>query len=94
MEKGSSVKFKAEIFLLLTAIALFTASAIMYSYTNQPQAETLASASLPSYPYQGYAFSFVGFGSFLMVSASLSFLKRSKPPFVHMTKADFSEELR
>jgi len=89
------VKFKAEIFLLLTAIALFAASAFMYSYTNQPQAETLAaSTALPNYPYQGYAFSFVGFGSFLMVTASLSFLKRSKPQMMHMTKADFSEELR
>jgi hypothetical protein len=67
----------------------------MYSYTNQPQTETLAaSAALPNYPYQGYAFSFVGFGSLLMVTASLSFLKRSKPQMVHMTKADFSEELR
>jgi hypothetical protein len=81
------VKFKAEIFLLLTAIALFTASAFMYSYTNQPQTETLtASAALPNYPYQGYAFSFVGFGSLLMAAASLSFLKRSKPPTVHMPK--------
>jgi hypothetical protein len=89
------MKFKAEIFLLLTAIALFAASAFMYSYTNISQAETLtASASLPNYPYQGYAFSLVGFGSLLMVTASLSFLRRSKPPCVHMTKADFSEELR
>ncbi len=89
------MKFKAEIFILLTAIALFAASTFMYSYTNQSQAETLTvSASMPDYPYQGYAFSFVGFGSLLMVTASLSFLKRSKPPCVHVTKADFSEELR
>lgn len=89
------MKFKAEIFMLLTAIALFAASAFTYSYTNQPQAETLAaSASLPTYPYQGYAFSLVGFGSLLMVTASLSFLRRSKPPCVRVPKADFSEELR
>ncbi len=88
------MKFKGEIFLLLAAIALFTASAFMYSYTDQPQGETLtASTAVPAYPYQAYAFSFLGFGSVLMTTASLSFLKRSKPPTVN-AKGGLSEELR
>jgi hypothetical protein len=31
-----------------------------------------------SYPYRGYALAFVGFGSVLMVTASVSYSKRSK----------------
>ncbi len=89
------MKFKGEIFLLLTAIALFAASAFMYSYTAQPQVTAASSsAALPNYPYQAYAFSFVGLGSLLMVTASLSFFRRSKPPCVHVPKADLTEELR
>ncbi len=86
------MKFKGEIFLLLAAIALFTASAFMYSYTNLPQGEILTASTLavPTYPYQAYAFSFLGFGSVLMTTASLSFLKRSKPPTVN-AKGGLSE---
>jgi hypothetical protein len=86
------VKFKAEIFLLLAAIALFAASAFLYS--SPTSTEGLAAASASQFPYQGYAYSFVGFGALLMVTASISFLKRSKPPCVRVPKAEFSEELR
>jgi len=91
------MKFKTEICLLLTAIALFASSAFLYSYT-QPIAEVYvaAAASMPEYPYQSYAFSFVGFGSLLMVTASFSFIKRSKPirTPVNIRTKNFSEELR
>jgi hypothetical protein len=68
--EGVQSKFKAEIFLLLVAIVLFAASAFFYSY------EGLALSF--DYPYRGYAISFVGFGSVLMVAASISYSKRSK----------------
>jgi hypothetical protein len=66
--EGAQLRFKAEIFLLLVAIVLFVVSAFFYSY------EGLALG----YPYRGYAISFVGFGSVLMVTASISYSKRSK----------------
>ncbi len=90
------MKFKTEIFLLLMAIILFAVSAFLYSYTLQPEVGGLsnASASLAEYPYQIYAFSFVGFGSLLMMTASFSFLKRSKPTHVNIGTKKFSEELR
>jgi hypothetical protein len=69
--------------LLLAAIALFAVSAFLYSYTNPTSAEGFA-ATMLEYPYQNYAFSFVGFGSLLMATASFSFLKRSKTACVRM----------
>ncbi len=78
------MKFKSEIFMLLTAIVLFAASAIFYSTTTSAQALTVAST--PEFPYQGYAFSLVGLGTLLMVTASLSFLKRSRPTVMHVAK--------
>jgi len=71
------VKFKAEIGLLLTAIALFVVSVFFYSYYVTGEGLSF-SASLGSYPYRGYAFTFVGFGSVLMLAASISYSKRSK----------------
>jgi hypothetical protein len=63
------LKFKAEIFSLLVAIVLFVVSAFFYSYKG---------LALFDYPYRGLAISFVGFGSVLMIAASVSYLKRSK----------------
>jgi hypothetical protein len=63
------LKFKAEIFSLLVAIVLFVVSAFFYSYRG---------LALFDYPYRGLAISFVGFGSVLMIAASISYLKRSK----------------
>jgi hypothetical protein len=70
MGEGAQSKFKAEIFLLLVAIVLFVVSAFFYSYEGQ--------ALGFDYPYRGYAISFVGFGSVLMIAASISYSKRSK----------------
>jgi hypothetical protein len=75
------VKFKGEIFTLLTAIALFAASAFLYSAPTQG-----LTAASTEFPYQGYAFSFVAFGALLMAAASISFLKRSKPIYVATPK--------
>ena len=68
MGEGTQLRFKAEIFLLLVAIVLFVFSAFFYSCVG---------LSL-GYPYRGYAISFVGLGSVLMVAASISYSKRSK----------------
>lgn len=68
------MKFKAEICLLIVAIALFGVSAFLYSYG----ALSPGLGSDFQYPYQSHAISLVGFGSLLMVTASVSFMKRSK----------------
>ena len=57
------------------AMALFAVSAFVYSYEVVSGEWTLA---LAAYPYRGYAISFVGFGSVLMIAASISYSKRSK----------------
>jgi hypothetical protein len=49
-------------------------SAFFFSY----QSGTAGILNLAAYPYRGYALAFVGFGSLLMVTASLSYTKRSK----------------
>jgi len=63
--------------LLSMAIALFVISAFFYSYQAVSEGLTF-SASLGSYPYRGYALTFVGFGSVLTLVASISYSKRSK----------------
>jgi uncharacterized membrane protein len=70
------MKFKAEICLLIAAIALFGVSAFLYSYRTFSEGLTVVSSF--QYPYQSHALSLVGFGSLLMVTASVSFMKRSK----------------
>jgi hypothetical protein len=63
--------------LLLMAIAMFVLSAFFYSY--QTSSEVLAfSVASSSYPYRVLALTFVGFGSVLMLTASISYSKRSK----------------
>ena len=71
------MKFKAEIVLLLMAIALFAVSVFFYTYHVIGEGVSF-SASLGSYPYRGYAITFVGFGSVLTLAASISYSKRSK----------------
>ncbi len=72
--RGYMMNFKYEICLLLAAIGLFAVSAFLYSYPTYQEGFTYAT----SFEYQGYAFSFVGFGSLLMITASISFMRRSK----------------
>jgi hypothetical protein len=63
--------------LLLMAIALFVLSAFFYSYQATSEGLTFTVAS-SSYPYRVLALTFVGFGSILMLTASISYSKRSK----------------
>jgi hypothetical protein len=75
--EGNDSRFKVEMCLLLVAIALFALSAFFYSY--QPSGESLTfSIGASSYPYRIEALMFVGFGSALMLTASISYSKRSK----------------
>ena len=70
------MKFKTEIFLLLTSMALFLASIVCYSYaTGSSTGLTLA---LASYPYRAFAIPIVSCGSVLMALATFSYAKRSK----------------
>jgi hypothetical protein len=68
------MNFKTEVCLLALAITLFMVSAFFFTY----QSGSPTYLNFASYPYQGYALAFVGFGSLLMVTASLSYTKRSK----------------
>ena len=70
------MKFKAEMCLLLMAIVLFALSAFFYSYHAASEGLTFSVGS--SYPYRVHALTFVGFGSVLMLTASISYSKRSK----------------
>jgi hypothetical protein len=56
------------------AIALFAVSAFFYSYEGL----TFSASSNDYYPYRMHAITFVGFGSVLMLTASISYSKRSK----------------
>jgi len=68
------MNFKYEICLLLAAIGFFVVSAFLYSYPTYQE----GFAYIATFDYQGFAFSLVGFGTLLMVAASISFMKRSK----------------
>ena len=70
------MKFKAEVALLVGAIALFVVSTFFYSY--QTASAGLSFSSGLDYPYRGFAITFVGFGSVLMAAATISYSKRSK----------------
>jgi len=73
-EEGS-LKFKTEVALLVAAILLFVTGALFYSYQS---IDTAAFTQSLAYPYQNYGLVFACFGSVLMVTASLSYSKRSK----------------
>jgi flagellar basal body-associated protein FliL len=81
------VRFKLEVCLLTAAIALFVLSSVLYSYQVDNQSQNIYAANglkeavpaaAAAFPYQTYAVSSIGFGSILMVIASISYQKRSK----------------
>jgi len=71
------MKYKMEISLLLIAITLFGLSAFFYSYALIGSDVSLG-VGLNNYPYRLYALTLVGVGSFLMLTASLSFSRHIK----------------
>lgn len=66
-----------EICLLLLAIAFFGLSTFFYSYSLERFDGSLG-LGLSSYPYRFYAIALVGFGSVLMLTATVSFSRHSK----------------
>jgi len=72
------LEFKTEVCLLLLAITLFVVSVFFYSYPGAVGDSASLSAGLASYPYRGIALAFVGCGSVSMVTASISYSKKSK----------------
>jgi hypothetical protein len=62
--------------MLLAAITLFVVSTFCYSYV--PESGSAALSLRISFPYRGYAVTFVSLGSVLMGVASFSYSKRSK----------------
>ncbi len=81
------MRFKLEVCLLTAAIALFVLSSVLYSYQVDNQSQNIYAANglkeavpaaVAAFPYQTYAVSSIGFGSILMVIASISYQKRSK----------------
>jgi hypothetical protein len=71
------MKFKTEVGLLSIAITLFAVAMFFYSFQNSVGDNAALSQSL-AYPYRGVALAMVGFGSVSMVTASISYSKRSK----------------
>ena len=72
------MQFKGEIALLLVTVGLFAVSAFLYTYQAANSFALGDAFSAAAYPYRGFALSFVGAGSALMVAASISYMKRSK----------------
>jgi flagellar basal body-associated protein FliL len=71
------MQFKTEVSLLLLAITVFAVAMFFYSY--QSSAGENASLSLSyAYPCREIALAFVGFGSVSMVTASISYSKKTK----------------
>jgi hypothetical protein len=59
------------------AITLFAVAMFFYSYQGAAGNNAALNLSLV-HPYRGIALAFVGFGSVSMVTASISYSKRSK----------------
>jgi cell division protein FtsX len=71
-----SLKFKIEAALLVVAIALFAVAVMFYSYQSSVAEDLVLSQN--AFPYRGVAFLFLGVGSVSMVTASISYSKKTK----------------
>jgi hypothetical protein len=77
--RKASLKFKTEVTLLIVAIALFATAVVFYSYQSvSAEATALAQNSAAAFPYRTVALLFVGVGSVSMVTASVSYSKKTK----------------
>jgi cell division protein FtsX len=72
-----SLKFKIEAALLVVAIALFAVAVMFYSYQSSVAEDWVLSQSA-AFPYRGVAFLFLGVGSVSMVTASISYSKKTR----------------
>jgi hypothetical protein len=74
-----NMKFKAEVVLLVVAIALFASAVVFYSYQIAgTETTSLAQSPADPFPYRTVALMFVGVGSVSMVTASVSYSKKIK----------------
>ena len=71
------MNFKIEVGLLVFAIALFAVAVMFYSYPGSVVEDLVLSQSA-AFPYRGVAFLFLGVGSVSMVTASISYSKKTK----------------
>lgn len=74
------MKFKTEAALLIAAITLFTVAMFFYSYQGVVSESVALSSMNIVYPYRGIALAFVGIGSISMITASISYSKKTKHP--------------
>ncbi len=72
------MKFKVEAALLVMAITLFAVAVFFYSYQSTTADGASLSLSLDAIPYRSLAFLCVGVGSVSMVTASISYSKKTK----------------
>ncbi|MCL5876520.1 MAG: hypothetical protein M1540_01750 [Candidatus Bathyarchaeota archaeon] len=72
------MKFKTEVSLLVLAIALFGVASFFYSYVSAANETVALSTQSLAYPYRGVALVFLGVGSLSMVTASISYSKKTK----------------
>jgi membrane protein implicated in regulation of membrane protease activity len=72
------LKFKAEVVLLALAIALFTVATLFFSYQGTSNQAAAFTAQSIAYPYRGIAFVLLGVGSLSMVTASVSYTRKTK----------------
>jgi hypothetical protein len=77
-EEQGSMKFKTEVSLLVLAIALFSVASFFYSYASTTSETLTLSTQNLAYPYRGVALFFLGVGSLSMVTASISYSKKTK----------------
>jgi len=77
------MKFKVEVTMLVVAIALFIAATFFYSYHATTGALTLSVSESAVYPYRIVALAFVGVGALSMVSASISYSRKTKNLLAH-----------
>jgi len=71
------MKFKAEVTLLIFAIVLFAVATFFFSYRASSETSLALSQGI-AYPYRSIALAFVGVGSVSMVTASISYSKKTK----------------
>jgi hypothetical protein len=70
------MKFKSEVTLLVTSIALFVIATFFYSYQTTTEAYMISQTI--TYPYRTLGLAFVGVGTIAMVLASISFSRKTR----------------
>ncbi|MDR0373527.1 MAG: hypothetical protein LBI79_08240 [Nitrososphaerota archaeon] len=85
------MKFKSELILLVIAITLFAVATVCYSHSNNTPTDIATLNLTSTHPYRSIAVVFVGIGAISMVTASISYSKKTKdlPPIAPDTPCEF-----